>query len=522
MSNAKFHTLNYKKVILVMEKYKKTEETLFFSITPSSFSAKRVWKIESFHVQNERIVVWVMEILFEFIAIFRKICFNISGTGEFMKKHRKIIIFTNIILLIALIVPMFISKEVRIQREYENTEAREMKLAIWSFPNAEKYRTDEELEAICQGLSDMGVRYVYNEQEWGVQTLNRLMDCYEKYGIKSIIGLPINEQGRALEIVRATKDHPVCWGYNLKDEPATQEFTHLSEMAAIIRAEIPEDKKITTNMLPNASFTWGGLENVSLGAYKDYLKGYIEITGVDTLSFDCYPLGKDYSISDEELVYYLKNLMEFNIQCREAGIEATSIIQSARWEDRRMPTDTELNFLVNLNLVSGMDGITYFLYWTNVGRRGRVIFQGLMNYDGTPHPLYFTAQEINQGLGKMKGVFIDYDQVGYIFTNAPEAYWNFEEGIAPASAIMESFGPVKAVKSSASVLSGCFTKEDGKKALYVMNFNFTAGEKEKITLELSGTTDYKIWNYTGLADLDETDNLVLELVPGEAAFIEFD
>ncbi len=366
----------------------------------------------------------------------------------------------------------------------------------------------------------MGIKFIYNKQEWGEQTLNRLMDCYENYGLKSIIGLPINEEDRAMRIVRATMNHPACWGFNLKDEPADSEFQHLREMAGIIRSELPEGKMLTTNLLPNSSFTWDGFENVSLDAYKKHLRDYILNTRIEMLSFDCYPLGRNTKIDDVEMVFYLKNLLEFNTQCREQGVEPTSIIQSAKWDDRRMPSGTELEFLVNLNLVSGMDGITYFLYWTNVNHRGRPTIKGLMNYDGTPTPSYFDAQRINQGLLKMKGVFIDYDQVGYIFTNMPRAYQGFDADIVEESVVTESFGPVEYVGSNGSVLTGCFTKENGKMAIYVMNFNMEDGEQEEITVGFSKNTAYKLWNYTGLADMDKDNKLVLKLAPGEAAFVE--
>jgi len=70
------------------------------------------------------------------------------------------------------------------------------------------------------------------------------------------------------------------------------------------------------------------------------------------------------------------------------------------------------------------------------------------------------------------------------------------------------------------VLTGCFTKDNGKKAIYVMNFSMEDGEQEEITIAFSRNTSYKLWNYTGLADMDRADKLVLKLAPGEAAFVE--
>ncbi len=61
-----------------------------------------------------------------------------------MNKRNFLVIFTTLILLVCVICSSCTAKDVRIRNEYNKTEATEMKLAIWSFPNADKYRTDEE------------------------------------------------------------------------------------------------------------------------------------------------------------------------------------------------------------------------------------------------------------------------------------------------------------------------------------------------------------------------------------------
>ncbi len=162
-----------------------------------------------------------------------------------------------------------------------------------------------------------------------------------------------------------------------------------------------------------------------------------------------------------------------------------------------------------------MDGITHFLFYSHDG------FTGLVNTSWGNNRLYNVAKNINKGIGKMKGVFKDYDQVGYIFTNMPSAYQNFHSGVTSKTPLVNSYGPVKSVSSSATVLSGCFTDEAGNKALYVMNYCMTQGSDQAVKLSFIGETSYKIWDFSGLSDMDEGTELTLNLAPGEAAFVQF-
>ena len=398
--------------------------------------------------------------------------------------------------------------------EYENTVDKSAKLAIWGAPNGDMYNDDADLERLCQQYAELGITHVYNESEWGVVTLNRLMDCYEKYGLKSIIGIPNHDKEWSMRLIEATMNHPACWGYNMKDEPDTSQAMYFKTFAQEVRAVIPEDKMVTINLLPNVACTPDTIQNVVLEEYDRHVRLFLDGVKPDLLSFDHYPLVGSKGINSTEMVYYLKNLLEINTLCRDAGVEATSIIQSGSWGDARMPNKTELRFITNLNLVSGMDGITYFLYYSHPG------FTGMVDESWTPRPIFNYAQDINTGIKKMKSVFKDYDQVGYMFTNTPSAYRNFHNKVTDTSPVVNSFGPVTAVKSSVPVLSGCFTRDDGSKALYVMNFSMTSGNASAINISFKAPTYCKIWSFDGLVDIQRSDALSLSLAPGEAVFIE--
>ena len=145
----------------------------------------------------------------------------------------------------------------------------------------------------------------------------------------------------------------------------------------------------------------------------------------------------------------------------------------------------------------------------------------MVSYEGEPNPIYYSVQRINEGLGKMKGVFLNYAQEGYIFTNMPGVYHNFYGDITDKELLLYSYGPVKSVESEACVLSGCFTREDGKKALYVMNYYLGGEEAQEVKLNFTESTPYRVWNFNGLTDMEQGTELILNLAPGEACFVEF-
>lgn len=414
-----------------------------------------------------------------------------------------------------------ISKSGRIAEEYKKTENRDMLLAVWAPPYSEVYEPEGAMDRVYRLMAEAGIKYVYNEQEWDGELLNRIMNCCEKYGIRSIIGLPLENKDWAMSVVRQTMNHPACWGYNLRDEPTVEDIPYLTDLGETIRNEAPEHVKITLNLLPNYDFTRNGFENIETDTYRSYVQeaaGYIQ---PDTLSFDYYPFRGDMVIEDQIFVYYLKNLLEVKERCEEKNVTPLSIVQCAGWQGMKQPSDKELEFLVNVNLVSGMQGIVYYLYWSHINyETGETAIEGMVSYEGEPNPGYYSVQRINKGLGKMKGVFLDYSQEGYIFTNMPGAYHNFYGDITDKEILRYSYGPVEDVESQACVLSGCFTKEDGSKALYVMNYYLGGEDAQEVKLHFTQKTSYAVWDFNGLTDMDSGTELILRLAPGEAAFVE--
>ena len=95
-------------------------------------------------------------------------------------------------------------------------------------------------------------------------------------------------------------------------------------------------------------------------------------------------------------------------------MDAYSFIQNSAWEDRRAGDEAELRFLVNYNLLFGMRGITWYTW-----AAGGSVTQSAIAEDGTKTDSYYSIQNIDADLKAMKGVYMDFDQDGFIFHNTP-------------------------------------------------------------------------------------------------------
>lgn len=233
----------------------------------------------------------------------------------------------------------YIATEKQLEKAYKKTKTKQLDLAVWAPPYSEIYAPDGkfEIEEVYKMLADAGINLVYNEQEWNPELLNKIMDACQKYDMKSIIGLPISDLEWAMSVVEPTVNHPACWGYNLMDEPPSESFVYLSELAQEIRAIAPEEIKLTTNLLPNYTFSWAGFDEIELDAYSTYVRGFINGVNIDTFSFDFYPLGSNSESDDKSILYYMKNLLEVHTRSAASDVPLGSIVQTGSWGGAREP-----------------------------------------------------------------------------------------------------------------------------------------------------------------------------------------
>jgi hypothetical protein len=412
------------------------------------------------------------------------------------------------------------SKEDKIdlQEVYDNTEETELLLGLWVTPVTHLTSTPEDAEARYAEIKEAGIvmAYTHHHETHDMEQLMRALDAAERNGIKMMVSLLPDNYRKSMNIVEATKDHPAVYGYNMADEPGGAAFDSLAKLRDDIKAIVSEDKIIMCNMFPNYAPDWALGTKASDGntVYYNYLDQYMEKVRPDILSFDHYPFMADSNADFNRILIMLDNLSDVRNVGMKYNVDTWGFVQNSSWAGTRIPNDDELRFVCHLHLIFGLKSYSYFLYCQPSDQSGvEGVFEGMLTYHGEKTDIYYRVQKQNQDLKKMKGVFLNYDHVGFVTHNMDERHVN---------AIRENlrFGTYKELEkidSEGMILTGLFEK-DGKTGLYVMNFDYK--QDNTLTLKLNTKSDFKVWGAGGLEQMKKSNSIKLSLKPGEGKFIE--
>lgn len=189
------------------------------------------------------------------------------------------------------------------------------------------------------------------------------------------------------ETIAAVKNHPALDGYWIADEPwKIGEIQYLGRLTKYIRERDP------------AHFTYiNALPNFALGtpAYEKYMQAYFEELQPQICSFDYYPFRNGY-----DLITYFENLEVIKKYTNKYDVPWVSIVQANTIEkDWRLPTPSELRWLVYINLAYGAKGISYFTYW------GPKKFNGLYA-DGVRMPIVDSVVQLNKEMASLSKVLM--------------------------------------------------------------------------------------------------------------------
>lgn len=120
------------------------------------------------------------------------------------------------------------------------------------------------------------------------------------------------------QVLRDFSGHPAVYGFHLGDEPGAGQTEDAIEAVRTLKRLCPKTKAYL-NLLPWYSDQYGGVEaRVAIQTdYKQYLVDFVQKSGIDILSYDCYFQLEEIhgKLTDRALETYYKNLRIF----QEAG-----------------------------------------------------------------------------------------------------------------------------------------------------------------------------------------------------------
>jgi hypothetical protein len=180
------------------------------------------------------------------------------------------------------------------------------------------------------------------------------------------------------------------FGYNLGDEPRTEDAPAVKNWIAHIKANDPE-KLAYVNLLP----AYGFKKRSAYEAYLDSLVGDpVPLRRPDVVSYDHYPFFRNGKIRRD----YFYNL---RIVREKAGVRPLwTYVQSADHLTYVDPTAAHLRFMAFCPLAYGAKGIGYFTYGLPESEDYR---DALVNACDVQTPKYTVAKAINWYLEKIAG-----------------------------------------------------------------------------------------------------------------------
>ena len=372
-------------------------------------------------------------------------------------------------------------------------------------------------------LAESGINVAYSLydrlDQYPQDVMNALTYC-EKYGISYVAGMN-NSNGQTntsiLEnIIYSTLikgDPEALGGVLIMDEPAYSNMAAMATSRECFEELLGEKLYYSGNLFPtyaSEAQLYNRLQNTPAipedgYTYEQYVEDYIEIYDPQVLSYDYYPVqGQGTALMDG----YYENMSIIRKYAMQAKIPFWVYIQTCSFNANvRIPTEAEINWLVNSSLAYGCKGIQYFTYWCPLS--GVETFSGAMiSVEGEKTPVYGYVQKVNEHIAAIDEVLMCSLSQGIMVSGASPC-------TIPQEDVIESYKNLKSV-SGASAMVGCFDY-NGLPAYYV--FNNTNVSQEVITLEFDSACSGYTVQAAEKAEFSGKQSMDLTLAAGEGVLV---
>ena len=227
------------------------------------------------------------------------------------------------------------------------------------------------------------------------------MDCY--------LGNDDYPDGHPEEMrtmVKAIKDHPALWGYQLIDEPNADYFPTIYKGKQVI-LELDQEHLCYVN-LHGDGCTVGPNGSYHTASYEEYLERCVNECHPDFLTFDVYPC-----ISDKIIEYpWYSSLELVSSKAKKYGLEFWAFAATCRFVDgngvQAKPSMETLRLQDYTNLAYGAQCLEYFTWAATSGNCSCWVCDGDGNIN-TENPTFECLQAVNKEVQNRAFVFDDCD-----------------------------------------------------------------------------------------------------------------
>lgn len=263
--------------------------------------------------------------------------------------------------------------------------------------------------------------------------------------------------------------------------------------------------------------------------YAAYLRAIGKSNKV--LSFDSYPFWEKTGASGG-LISYLKSLGIISQVAREDGYPFWSYIQAGTdfRDDGSEGTTTghmtkaQALWNVNTSLAFGAKGIVYFpiiqpTYFANVDKSAGTYDynrNGIIGADDNKNNYYAMVKEANKQVSAVDEVLMKSLNQGVVVTGQAVIDTTDVENVYTSPSNLKGIEGLAAV-SGDDAMVGCFTYGD-KEAFYVVSYDYTATEKQAITLSFNSNRQYRLIQ-DGVTSYAEGKNCTITASAGEGVLV---
>lgn len=368
---------------------------------------------------------------------------------------------------------------------------RRFDITYFEGPGAEYIVKEEVVADIAKsGMTLCQLWFTYD-----VETNRKALKLLEKYELKGVVYekrlLELFRSGNmeAVDsVVKAVVDDykefaHVITGWEIADEPNTEEYPILAAITTALRKYAPEQERVI-NLYPN----YAPPEALKAENYIKYVEDYIEKVKPDFLSYDYYTfLGrqvqkeamKNQIVEDEkerliraaadrasDRVEFFENIEDIRRLGMEHNIEQMMIVLLTEHGSYRNLTREEILWQVNMCLAYGMHRISYFTYWLPVPDEFWKWDNAMCNREGEKYQHYYDVQNINKEIYPIGKI---------LFEHQSEEIFHIATG-EKAVREFEGYGSITKIDGTRGVI-GFF--EDGY--IYIVNHDYVEARTFKIS-----------------------------------------
>jgi hypothetical protein len=224
-------------------------------------------------------------------------------------------------------------------------------------------------------------------------SVHKALDIAEQLNMKIIIRTPELYTDTEATVKRFM-NHPANAGYFLQDEPPLTDLNKLSLLSKTIES-IDNSRFTYINLQPNL----GEPSKYKAESYNQYVRDYITEIPLKILSFDLYPIVKNYIRP-----YWYNNLEIIREEANKANIPFWAFALTSEHWDYPKPTIEHLRLQVYSNLAYGAVGIQYFTYWIPMEKE--MFTSAPIDRDGNKTDVYYILQSMNREVQNYSSVFL--------------------------------------------------------------------------------------------------------------------